>query len=193
MEDPVIRWLLLGLAALLIGGGILLWSDRTEALVAASAAWPGADGTVVHSQLVRREVRSSAGGVSRTEYVYGADVRYAYEVGGRRHESDVYVLGVSNDFRHRRSAEQRVGAHPAGSVVRVSYDPRDPARSTLVAGATGPTMPILKLMAGALAAAGLAALLVGVRAARASWRTMREWTTDPNAEARRRRRDAGWM
>lgn len=193
MEDSVIRWLLVGLVALLIGGGILVWSDRTEALVAASAAWPAVDGTVVRSQMVRRETRSNMGGVSRTEVVYGADVRYAYEVDGRRHESDVYVLGESNDFRDRRSAERRVGAHPVGSEVRVYHDPRDPARSTLVAGVTGSAMPTLKLMAGALAAAGAIAMVVGMRAVRASWRTLRQWTTDADAEARRRRHDAGRM
>lgn len=155
--------ILLGALALLIGGACLYWALDTRATIRASAGWPTASGVVVSSRVKPDSTRIRGGGYNRR---YDADVRYAYEVAGRRYESSTFVFGTPRSFPDSGAALAEVGAYPPGRTVRVYHDPRDPARSCLAPGVVPAGFGLLLGTSGAFALGGLALLVVGIRGAR---------------------------
>ena len=91
---------------------------RARSRRATTPAWPCTAGTVVSASL---QVGTS--GATRTEQPL---VFYAYQVDGQRFQgSRVRFAGAP------MPANAVVDRCPAGSAVRVFYDPDDPANSTL--------------------------------------------------------------
>ena len=154
---------LLGALALLIGGASLYWGLDTSAAIRASAGWPTAHGVVVSSRLKRDSTRMRGGGY---DIYYVADVRYGYDVAGRRHESDTFVFGVPHAFPDSAAALAEVSAYPPGRQVRVFHDPRDPAKSCLAPGVVPAGFGVLLGTSGAFALGGLVLLAFGVRSVR---------------------------
>jgi len=151
---------LLGALALLIGGACLYWGLDTTATIRASASWPTVTGAVLASRVERDSTRIRGGGYNRH---YVADVRYGYDVAGRRHESGTFVFGVPHAFPDSSAARAEVEAYPPGRQVTVFYDPRDPATSCLTPGMVPAGLGLLLGASGAFALGGLALLALGIR------------------------------
>jgi hypothetical protein len=150
---------LLGALALLVGGACLLWGLRTAATIRASAGWPTTPGVVLASRVKPDSTRIRGGGYNRH---YVADIRYAYDVAGRRHESDTFVFGEPRAFPDPAAAEREVAAYPAGRSITVFYDPSDPATSCLAPGVVPAGFGLLLGTSGVFALGGLALLAGGV-------------------------------
>jgi len=154
---------LLGVLALAISGAALFWVVDTRATIRASTGWPTANGVVVSSRVKRDSTRIRGGGYN---IHYVADVRYAYEVGGRRYESDTFAFGTSHAFPDSAAALAEVSAYPPGRTVRVYHDPADPATSCLSPGVEPEGFDMLLGMSGVFALGGAFMLALGVRAMR---------------------------
>lgn len=89
-----------------------------------SHGWPTVEGRVTRADY--SETRSRKG------TSYGATMVYEYQVGGQSYRNDrIGFAYVSVDDPVR----QLVKSHPAGSVIRVYHNPRNPADSLLLPGA----------------------------------------------------------
>lgn len=112
---------------------LLIAAVPTEALMVriffqalAVASWPTVEGIVLRS-----EVKDQFVGIHTQ---YEADILYRYTVNGQAFESaSVRTRGTAT--RYKGDAEKAVNRFPTGSVVRVYYDPKNPAESYLEAGA----------------------------------------------------------
>lgn len=87
-------------------------------------SYPVATGTITHS-----EVTEHHGDDSTT---YGVDVKYDFEVAGRRYAGDCYRYGQMSSSD--KSAHKIVASLPVGEQVDVHYNPADPSDSVLVVG-----------------------------------------------------------
>jgi len=118
----------------------------------ASLDWPTTGGHVV-SAFVRAyhgRVRGWGGFTG-----YDLEVRYEYEVAGRRYESSTLSYERISVDEFRRSVH-------TGEELRVFYDPRKPAHAVLQTGADRLwTTPFFLLGLG-LSAAGVVLLIVGI-------------------------------
>jgi hypothetical protein len=150
--------LLLGggaLIVLIVGIGILRGTFEAR-------RWPKTTGTVTSSgvhdfELARNRSRSSVRSSSGTTTSYMPVVEYTYKVAGKSYTSrsvrlDTEVAGS------RSYAEKLAARYPAGAVVRVYYDPKDPMRSALEIRsglAWGMLALAAALLAGAILATGI--------------------------------------
>jgi len=153
----------MGVLALIIAVGSLYWTLDTRATVRASATWPAANGVVVSSGVKRDSTRIRGGGYN---IHHVADVRYAYEVGGRRYESNTFAFGTAHAFPDSAAALAEVSAYPPGHAVRVYHDPDDPATSCLAPGVEPEGLDMMLGMSGAFALGGLFMLALGARSLR---------------------------
>src|SRR6185295_7706141 len=92
-----------------------------------SPKWPSVNGEIAASCLQRN--RDADGMVT-----YRAGVTYRYQVAGQAHTSDRVFFGDRLAVGWASAAVRRVDKHPPGSVVRVYYDPHQPARAVLEPG-----------------------------------------------------------
>jgi hypothetical protein len=76
------------------------------------------EGTVISS-----DVHRSHG--SKT-WQYRPKIAYRYEVAGKEYRSERYTFDESSSSSAQRFSQRIVDAHPAGSRVRVHYDPKAP-------------------------------------------------------------------
>lgn len=141
------RFFALGLLAL--GATMIVVSLRQSARAREARGWSRTEGRIVESR-VERVVDESEENLDRTRFV----IRYAYAAGGRTHESRQVWIG--SEAAHSAEDPARwVERFPAGAVVPVWFDPRDPGQAVLVRDLPG-RRPHVVLLAGAvLAAVGL--------------------------------------
>ncbi len=113
-------------AAFFIGGVIVIVSERT------ASAWPSVEGLVISSELASEDIERKNAATGRETRVtrWRVDVRYGYEVGGRRLEgTSIRLLDVATPDRVQ--AERQFALYPAGAKVRVYHEPDDPANAVL--------------------------------------------------------------
>lgn len=123
--------------------------DRAKA----SEAWPTVPGVVTHSEV--------ASHTSDGKRMYRPDVRYDYEVDGRRYEGSTVWFGGDYSSSSSGGARKVVARYPPGREVAVSYDPEAPYESVLEPGAVFSSYAVLGI--GALfAVIGVLVLLGGV-------------------------------
>lgn len=101
----------------------------------AAEQYPTVTGVISHSEMTQK--RGSKGKTS-----YGIDLRYSYEVAGKKYESNRYRYDEDNssDSRHAR---QVVGELSAGTKVPVYYNPNDPSDAVLSPGIGGNSLFML--------------------------------------------------
>jgi hypothetical protein len=116
-----------------------------------STAYPSVTGTVIISEKVPKVS-------SKGSHYDDARFRYAYEVGGRRYESDRKRFDSERGYVPLRWVTER----PVGSTVRVFYDPKNPADAALETGVTGGDLawPIVAIVFTFIAYIGDAAMLI---------------------------------
>ena len=118
-------WLmhLAAIVGFLAFGGISYWS-WSEAK--SQESYVPVEATILDSRVEEsRSSRSSGSSGSRTSTtMYGAEVRYTYEVGGQRYESDAIGL-VSGRSGDPSNARKKVAKYPKGSKVTAYVNPDD--------------------------------------------------------------------
>jgi hypothetical protein len=112
----------------------------------ASRDWPSTSGTVESAAVAMQPE-------SNERKLFGARVRYRYEVGGRGFTGE-RISFESGPSPNRGLAEAIVQRYAPGSTVRVFYDPAHPERAVLEPGGT-------KLLPWLLRGAGILLALAG--------------------------------
>ncbi len=133
-QQAVVKWIFgggftfLGLLFVMIGGFEFLQGLKTN-------DWPAAAGKIVDSKIVESEVSGSSGRrkTSSSDRDYTVDVRYSYEVEGRKLEGDRLRYG-NESHDSRASAMEEQSRFAPGKEVQVYYDPKTPNRSVLIKG-----------------------------------------------------------
>jgi hypothetical protein len=152
----------LGIFIALVGAIGALWSGlahrRARALVDAAARWPDAPGKVVGTDVEQRGSSSTTTG--STYYV--PLVRYTYVVNGREREGSRLRFGLTT-ARTRRGAEAMLAPYPAGTAVKVRYDPDNPDQSVLEPGKTGSNLLIASIACFLLLLGGAAIIVMAVQ------------------------------
>jgi hypothetical protein len=87
----------------------------------------------VTGTITRSEITSSRGSKGGTSY--SADLAYRYDVGGQIFTGDRIRFGLSSSSHARASS--LVNAHPAGSAVRIFYNPANSREALLEPGVKG--------------------------------------------------------
>jgi hypothetical protein len=143
----MVGWLGLGIAALAAYGAV-----RTSMLAGRSARWPSVTGTIVSSQLEEYQdsdfMRRATPEASTA--MYGADIRYRYQVGPTRYEGGSVGWGGGVDSNHSDASEAIVARYPVGRRIKVFYDPKDPAMAVLEP-ANRDGLTVLAIVAGGFA------------------------------------------
>jgi hypothetical protein len=119
---------MVGIGALAAYGAI-----RMRLKTAQAHKWPTVTGTIVSSDLESETDRHDG----KPMRMYGAAIRYSYQVGGKSYESDSVQLGGKSETSRPGEFERMVARYPKGKSVKVCYDSDDPATATLEPGALG--------------------------------------------------------
>ncbi|MGE3780911.1 MAG: DUF3592 domain-containing protein, partial [Pirellulaceae bacterium] len=145
----VMMLIVLSLVVFLIGRAV---TKQTRAM----KKWPTTAGRIIRSEVItsvqqHRQPNGTRGNYNVTMYV--PRIVYSYEADGHSFEGD--DIGWSSSANRPSVAEKYVKRYPLQSLVRVFYNPDDPAEATLA-----PTMGmlafILWFVAGAFAFAAYA-------------------------------------
>jgi hypothetical protein len=140
---------MVGIGAFIAYGAIRM---RVKAMQARNL--PKVTGTIVTSELETRTERNGGKPIR----MYGATVRYSYEVGGQIFESDQVQLGGTRDTSLSGEFQRLVARYPKGKRVPVHYDPRDPATAVIEPGETGGIFNVA-MVAGGFAFVGAAMIV----------------------------------
>ena len=118
----MVNTVLIGFGAIAIAIGAVLYSVQFRQGLRADASkkWPRAPGTVIASALEKSPQH-------RRRYI--AALQYRYRVGGKDYEATRVFWG-GNEGREKHMASV-VETYPAGSSVRVFYDPKNPTEAVL--------------------------------------------------------------
>jgi len=149
---------LIGLAILVIGLAAFGYLWRLGSRGAASANWPTAAGTVLDSRIDTRF--RTGGGDSANRELYLGLVRYRYSVNGHNYESVNRRFPNPGYGMSESEASAVIARYPVDSVVRVYYNPDNPAEACLETGEHW-TAWAGKAIALVIAAAGAMVLLRG--------------------------------
>ena len=149
--------LLVILVTILIGAGLAWYARRQRARAEVAKQWPTADGTIVSSYVGTRS--TDADGVSVTHV---AVVNFSYQVSGASYQSNRLTFGGNVEGSQAKMTEL-VGEYPAGKIVPVRYDPKNPATAVL--------RPDITSAANTMFWVGLLIVAIGVAlAAMQAWR-----------------------
>ena len=100
---------------------------RSRRKAAASERWPTTAGTVLESSVLHKVEKDFDGDEDES---WVPLVKYGYEVGGVRHESDMLRFGRINQSEEALAAKM-LAPYPAGASVKVRYNPDKPSEATL--------------------------------------------------------------
>ena len=113
--------IIIGLIIAGIGGFVAVGTLVGLRSVKRSAAWPQVKGNVLASSVVESHSQSGTS--------YRAEVKYEYAVDGVHYTSDRIKFGWQKT--RKRATKATAERYPAGSSVRVYYNPRKPSSSVL--------------------------------------------------------------
>lgn len=116
------------LFAALVGSALLLFAGHTTYRNRLARQWPLTDGRIVSSRTFLQDASLGKPGNAR---IARADVRYTYEVDGRWYESSnvSYARGIGGT-RQVYDSSYAV-TYPAGTRVRVAYNPARPSDAVI--------------------------------------------------------------
>jgi len=115
--------LIFGLLLMVIGGAVVWQMNDLRSTSEEAASWPHVIGTIAEAEL---------------DFEKDARIRYQYAVAGHSFESRRLFFGVvSNDDIYLKDGSTLsdgglIARFPAGSEVKVYYDPADPTRAVLL-------------------------------------------------------------
>lgn len=108
----------LALLGIYVGAGALLRFFQTD-------PWPSVPGTILSSEVVSSPVAGHRGR-------FVPEVRYEFEVGGKRYGSQLIDSSWQPRPQSKEKASEIVDAYTKGQSVSVHYDPEDPGNCRLV-------------------------------------------------------------
>jgi hypothetical protein len=96
-----------------------------------SRSWPTAHGKVTVSELTEETRTETEDGRTRETKLYGAKIRYRYQVAGVAHESNRVFWADGLKSSGGGGARKLVAKYPIGQDVTVFYQPSDPTVALL--------------------------------------------------------------
>lgn len=136
--------------ALLTAGGFFMAFSIGKPIrdqAAASVTWPTTEGRITRAQLERS--------ISKGKTMYSADIAYDYQLDGKPFEGGRVWMGNGSSSSDPTPFRRAVERYPAGTAVRVHYDPADPAESVLEPGVTWASSFLYFFGLGVLAVGGM--------------------------------------
>jgi hypothetical protein len=94
--------------------------------------------------------------------VFAPHVVYEYEVNGVTYRGERLKAGIRSFTGNLRKVEQELARYPVGGMVRVYYNPDDPAEAVLQPGVSSKAALVIGIVF--LVIAGMSACLFGVAA-----------------------------
>jgi hypothetical protein len=119
----------------------LVWSVRSWLLASASTGWPTTRGRLVKCYIderrfnLRLAIDESDGDGEEESDSHAVKVAYTYRVAGTTYQSTRLTYRPTRGMRFADAIASLEGLR-AGQDVDVHYDPRHPARSVIIAGAS---------------------------------------------------------
>jgi len=136
-------------------GAFGLWRGwRDLGLARLSAAWPHAVGEIVGSELRVEDFHDDGEPMRR------AAITYRYEIGGTTYQGARVFFGDGIALRFAGPGRRRLDTYQAGRLVRVAYDPTNPASAVLEPGASTAAY-LACLVPAIIATMGVVGLLAG--------------------------------
>lgn len=116
--------------------GILLAVHGVKTIAQAfnSRDWLSCEGTITHSEVIKKERRVKSGDRWKTRISYSPKIQYEYIVDASTHSSSGISLGARNSGREY--VQQTVDYYPVGKIVEVYFNQENPSESTLEPGVT---------------------------------------------------------
>jgi len=127
----VIGYVLMAVVALGVIASVLwliIKALRNRRYARESASWPNVLGRIISS----RVVSSTIEGASTMTTNYHPEIKYTYEVGGKVYAGERISFGLL--ITDLNPANAAVSKYPAGSEVKVTYDPSNPSVAVLEPG-----------------------------------------------------------
>lgn len=138
MDSPIVRFgMSLGGCLLIVASivsGFFLMRIFLEAQ--ASASWPIIAGTVTNAEVVEMRAAFKSRYETRVRYTYRVNDR---DYGGKR------IRASDGEYDNAAAATRALEGLAAGQEIRVHYDPKDPSRALLRAGAAFPEYALLSI------------------------------------------------
>ena len=125
MGADIVKYIILAVFVII---GVLMWRAWQDKQ--ASAAWPWVEGVVTHAE-VEREMNDPHEGL--TQVGWRLALRYDYTVGGQAYTGH-RRQAMPERFPTEAQARRVLAPYPAGTRVKVFYDPAKPASSVLEPG-----------------------------------------------------------
>lgn len=139
-----------------LGVWLILLYQRNKQKAEQSVNWPTTSGRVIESRISEHKSQDEDG---YTTYTYAPVVRFEYQVDGVTHTSDRMAVGSKIAISNRKKVEQQIAGYPEGKLIKVYYNPQNPAEAILETRLTSKA----ELVAGIiLIVVGLSILCLGV-------------------------------
>ncbi len=116
-----IKALMIGLGALGIGGGLILYRRILDAKAQASLRWPSTKGEITGSEFLASTLDSPS----------SFKIQYQYQIGSRQYSSNKVHLGVNMATGSNKFNQGIVDKYPQGKSVTVFYNPENHQESFL--------------------------------------------------------------
>ena len=163
------RRIAFGIVAAIMGIWMLWWGWNTRHRIVEAAHWPSSPGMVTASSIKLDSTRIRGGGYNRHHVV---NVRYEYEVSGKKYTSDVITFGMRYSFPSAPEAEQMLARYPQGQPVTVYFNPHDPSMACLAPGTVPDSVPFIIWSSALFLLAGIFCIVSGIISVR---RAFHEW------------------
>lgn len=138
----------LGILACIIllfaGSGLSAYGTMIAYKAYVTGTWSSVEGTITSSKTtVRTSSHTSPGAPGETNATYFAEIQYSFEINGLSQVSDKVSFSRSS-YGTESEARAVVDKYPAGSSVKVYYNPSNPTETILEAGLTfAATLPLI--------------------------------------------------
>ncbi len=133
VSPPGFPWVSSGMGtAFLVAAFFFFSSTSTETTEAtASVEWPTTPGTILSARSIETVTASPSAGNRSATVTYHAEIKYQYEVEGRRQMGDRVSFGYLSS---KDQAQAVVDRYPVGAEVKVFYNAISPEHSVLEPG-----------------------------------------------------------
>jgi hypothetical protein len=118
-------------AFVVLGGVFALKSVILARQGRVCAQWPVASGRILEARGEVKLVEDNNDRRHRDDEFFGADVKYAYQVGGRDYRSTRLYVGRPVLTGSPKIAQDIIAKYPPGAQVSVFYNPANPAEAML--------------------------------------------------------------
>ncbi len=100
----------------------------------ASTEWPTTSGIITASEMTK-EWKKDEQNLNKGDYMYSAEVRYNYSVGGKQYEG-TRIDAAQSSTSSESSVKETLQEYAMGNIVTVYYNPESPNKAMLIPGAS---------------------------------------------------------